>query len=140
MPIFALIGGWIATKFSRGLASIVAKIGLTTFQTILSGIVIALQILIVIAIGKIVVDLFNLMQTSLDYVFSLDSASSTLSTAVQVSKAVGVWDGAIDSIILLMPFFSSILLIKISLISIRLLKLLSDEANKIIKTALSYGV
>ena len=142
MPIIIAIFAAIAKWFSRMVASIVAKIGLTTFQTILGYAIIALKIVIALAIANLIFLLFNTMQDLLDFTFTLGDTSTNenVVTSIKVLKSVGVWDGMIDAITLILPFFETILVIKLSQLGIRLLETVSNEANKVIKTALSYGV
>lgn len=141
MPILGQIFAFIATWFSKKLASIVSKIGFTTFQTIISSAIIGLQVIITGAFVKLIFDIFTLVQDILDFLFGLQTSSSEIiSTAVKVSKSIGVWDGLLDALNLVLPFLISVIVIKLSLVGIRLLKALSSQADKVIKTMLSHGV
>lgn len=140
LAIIPAIGAAITAWFTRKIASVVAKVGLSTFQTGLAWAVIGLQIVIGLAIASLIALLFNSIQDLLDYVFGLSShASPTVQTAVDVTKSIGVWDGTLDALNLVMPFFSGVLVIKLSIVGIRLLKAISTQADRIIKTALSHG-
>ncbi|MBU0632600.1 hypothetical protein KKA17_08140 [bacterium] len=140
MPIIGALLAFIGSWFVKKAASLASKVGLSVFQSGIGYLVIALQVVIGIAISALLFKLYNAVQDIMDYIFDLQSSSiPTVATSVNVLKAVGVWDGSIDALHLITPFITSILIIKFSTVAIRLLKTLSDEVNKVIKTALSYG-
>lgn len=142
MPIIGALFAWIGKWFTKAILTIIAKVGFTTFQAFVSGAIIVLKIIIVVAIANLIVLLFTTMQTFIHFSFTLSgtSTSESVKTAMNVLKAVGVWDGMIDSFHLVLPFFETVLSIRLSQLGIRLLNSLSNQADKIIKTAMSYGV
>lgn len=140
VPIGVTIGGAISAWFAKKSMSIASKATFITFQTALSYSIVALQICVALGILGMVVIVYNLVQDLLNSLNDLgSSASSSVALAVNVVKSVGVWDGMLDALALILPFFTALLLVKLCIVSIRLLRSLSAQMHKIAMTALSSG-
>jgi hypothetical protein len=136
-----IIGAAVTTWATRQIATVAAKLGFTSFQTGIAVAILALNIFVIGSYVAIVYQIYQLFQTALDWFFSLAvSDNEIVRTSFDVVKSLGVWDGILDALALVLPILELIILIKLSRVLLKLLDRFNETTDRIIKTILSYGL